>query len=941
MDSSIKRVHVIACGVLAIDLKAVAARTGLDVSMEFLPGGLHNTPGELRRRLQEAVDAASARSAADLIAVGYGVCGLGAVGISARNIPLAIPRVHDCIALFLGSDSAYREQFAKCPGTYYISAGWVQERSGPHSAGASGECDGKKPDVEADDLIARHGAQNAEVIRHFLSSWQRNYRRAVFIDTGASDKSRYAEVAQEMAREFGWGYEQLPGSPRLLEKLLKQRVTTDEILIVPPHHVTAYDALSKGLKAVPVWGKDSPGPGRRRTVVLPGKGEEPPPGEPLRRGLGIDAGGTYTDVAVFDFTAAKVLAKAKALTTKWDFTIGIGEALDALDPALLADIDMVSISTTLATNAIVEGRGQTVGLLIMPPYGLFDGADIEHRPLAVIDGRMEIDGRELSPIDEAQIERTAAEMIERQGVGAFAVTGYASHVNPAHELAVKAILRRCTHMTVTCGHEVSEGLNYRIRAATAALNARIIPCLESFLAHVEQSLSDRGVRAPRMVVRSDGSLMNVATARSRPIETILSGPAASVAGARYLAGVADAIVVDIGGTTTDTAIIARGHVRTCPDGSSVGGWRTHVKALDMRTLGLGGDSEIVIHRGQRRIGPRRVGAVCWLARRHDGLAHVLDWIERHLDYYTVSTGGMDVLALNAVHDGLAADEDEKRIIEALADGPLSAHELAQRVDKIRWEFLPLARLEETHTIQRCALTPTDLLHVTGQLAMWDAHAARRMTGLFGQLVGLDPDQFARATLDQFEKTLALEVLKKQLDETVDADGLDRSPAAGAMVENLLSGGSDGFHVRVKLTRPLVGIGAPAHFFLPAAARLLETQAIVPPHADVANAVGAITSSVSVHRQAEISPNEVGRYKIEGLLNAPTFAELEEAYQYAMAQLEGEVRQAARLAGTSERTVEVTVADRVAGIADGSELFIGRRLDARITGRPDIRLATGD
>ncbi|MCY2929764.1 MAG: hydantoinase/oxoprolinase family protein [Planctomycetota bacterium] len=577
----------------------------------------------------------------------------------------------------------------------------------------------------------------------------------------------------------------------------------------------------------------------------------------------------------------------------------------------------------------------------MPPYGLFDDGDIEHRPLTVIDGRMEIDGRELSPIDPAQVERAAVEMIQRHGVGAFAVTGYASHVNPAHELAVKDVLRRRTGMTVTCGHEVSEGLNYRIRAATAALNARIIPCLESFLAHVELSLGERGVRAPRMVVRSDGSLMNVATARSRPIETILSGPAASVAGARYLAGVNDAIVVDVGGTTTDTAIIAGGHVRTCLDGASVGGWRTHVKALDMRTLGLGGDSEIAIERGVRRIGPRRVGPICWLARRHGGLSRVLDWIEAHLDHYTVSTGGMDVLALNAVHEGLAPDADERRILDALADGPLSAHELAQRVDKIRWEFLPLGRLEETHTVQRCALTPTDLLHVTGQLAMWDAPAARRMAGLFGQLAGLDPEQFARALLEQFEKTLAVEVLKKQLDETVDADDLDRSPAAGAMVKNLLAGGSEGFHVRVKLTRPLVGIGAPAHLFLPAAAKLLETQAIVPPHADVANAVGAITSSVSVHRQAEISPNEVGRYKIEGLLNAPTFAELEQAYQYATAKLQEEVRLAARQAGTSERTVELTVADRVAGIADGSELFIGRRLDARVTGRPDIRLAGGE
>ena len=126
-----RRVHVIACAVLGVDLKETINELGISVSTQFLPGGLHNRPHELRQRLQEAIDKTSAVSLVDTIAVGYGVCGMGTVGIYARHVPLAIPRVHDCISLFLGSNEAYREQFSRYPGTYYISAGWVEGKSQP------------------------------------------------------------------------------------------------------------------------------------------------------------------------------------------------------------------------------------------------------------------------------------------------------------------------------------------------------------------------------------------------------------------------------------------------------------------------------------------------------------------------------------------------------------------------------------------------------------------------------------------------------------------------------------------------------------------------------------------------------------------------------------------------------------------------------------------
>ena len=194
----------------------------------------------------------------------------------------------------------------------------------------------------------------------------------------------------------------------------------------------------------------------------------------------------------------------------------------------------------------------------MPPYGLFDPPDIRYRPIAILDAKMEIDGHEISPVRPDQVRSVVKHMVEQDGVIAFAVTGYASHVNPAHELQVKAIIQQETGFTVTCGHEVSDGVNYRVRSTTAALNARIIPCLEALLDDVQRSLRCREIGAPVMVVRSDGSLMNIESARRRPIETILSGPAASVAGASYLSQATNALVVDIGGTTTDTAVIKNG-----------------------------------------------------------------------------------------------------------------------------------------------------------------------------------------------------------------------------------------------------------------------------------------------------------------------------------------------------------------------------------------------
>ena len=144
-----------------------------------------------------------------------------------------------------------------------------------------------------------------------------------------------------------------------------------------------------------------------------------------------------------------------------------------------------------------------------------------------------------------------------------------------------------------------------------------------------------------------------------------------------------------------------------------------------------------------------------------------------------------------------------------------------------------------------------------------------------------------------------------------------------------------YRVRIKLDAPIIGIGAPVGHFLPAAAKLLETQAIIPEHADVANAIGAITSSVTVHRRVEICPDINGRFILQGVQGSPVHAELTEARAAAMESLRQTVTSAARSAGTSHSRIRFTIHDNIAASGEEGHVFVSEIIEARLTGRPDL------
>jgi len=503
------------------------------------------------------------------------------------------------------------------------------------------------------------------------------------------------------------------------------------------------------------------------------------------------------------------------------------------------------------------------------------------------------------------------------------------------ELAVKRIIREETGLFVTCGHELSDTLNFQTRAHTAMLNARIIPKLTKLLLDLEQVLATLQIAAPIVVVKGDGTLMDAELAKERPVETILSGPAASVAGARHLTGLKDALVVDMGGTTTDTAALTDGAVGVCETGSNVGGHKTHVKALEIRTAGLGGDSLIQWEKGQFSIGPRRVAPIAWLGATYCGAAKAIAYLNSRKDRLRASTRGMQIMALTGSPDRLNVTPGEEKIVALLQDRPFSVKELCERTDVLHEWGLHLERLEDNFIIQRCGLTLTDLLHVTGRFDQWDRRAAENFGRLVSLLAKMDMAKMAEYLLNMGIERLAVELLKRQLDEDTDPHALDTCPVCRTLIKNLFSKGNDHYAVRIDLKRPVIGIGAPIHYFLPKAAQILGAEAVLPEHADVANAIGAVTSEVVVQRKAEIVPGQSGGFVIRGLVGARQFGQFDEADAFVRAELARLVRDQARAAGTSSGKVELKTVDQIPNTADGSPIFIARRIQAKLKGRPDL------
>ncbi len=627
-------------------------------------------------------------------------------------------------------------------------------------------------------------------------------------------------------------------------------------------------------------------------------------------GLGIDTGGTYTDAAILDMADGKVLSKAKSLTTRGDLTMGISNAISALDRSLYGKIRLLAVSSTLATNSVVEGKGCRVGLIVIGHDAV---PNIPVDEIARIRGGHNLEGARREELDL----EGAREFVEgvKDKVDAFAISSYLSVRNPEHEIAVREMVKSLCPCPVVCGHELSSALGFHERTITAVLNARLIPIIADLIASIKKVQERFGIRAPLMIVKGDGSLMDESVAKERPVETILSGPAASIIGAKALTKLDEAIIVDVGGTTTDIGILRNGRPRLDSEGAMLGGWRTRVRAVDVFTSGIGGDSRVIVASGKVQLSSLRVIPLCIASSSFPTLRPKLEklvgakghWVPSYMDLDTIpQVTEFFIFCKDA--NGFDLGDDQRKVLELIRSEPRSLYELADMM-KVHPLSLNLKKMEALGIIQRIGLTPTDMLHAEGSYREYDAEASMIGVRVQAEMLGMSVPEFIDAVKTAAVEKITFEVLRKLVFEEVGEAKLDE--VAMSLMNNMVRGtGRRDFACHLELNKPIIGIGAPVGAYLPSVAKIFGTSLVLPDHSEIGNAAGAISGNVMEALELLIRPKK-GLAEMENppctlywMQEKRDFEHMEEAIEYAKTEGSRLVKEKALASGAD--TVEVIV-----------------------------------
>lgn len=656
-------------------------------------------------------------------------------------------------------------------------------------------------------------------------------------------------------------------------------------------------------------------------------------------GLGIDAGGTYTDTVIVNLDTGKVLCGNKALTTRRDLTEGIRNSILGLDHGLFKDISLVSLSSTLATNSVVENKGCRVGLICIGKSYLHTS---EPDFYAEIDGKFDMDGTECDPLD---VHGALDAMESMKGeIDALAVSGYISVRNPSHEDRVAKMASRVLDVPIVCGHDLTSKLGFEQRTTTAVMNARLIPVVRELLSSVRKVLADIGIDAPLMMVKGDGALMKDDVAMRKPVETILSGPASSLTGAKALTGIDDAMVVDMGGTTSDIGILKNGFPRIEPEGANIGGKRTRVMAADIATFGIGGDSRIIVNGKDILLSPVREIPVCIAAVKWPSVKEVLRSLSGITDDRSAEDGPLedilqDIEFFTLAHysgDRSLSNEDT-RFLQMLADGPMRLSDAASAMG-IPPHAISAALLESRGYITRIGVTPTDLLHAEGSYSRYDTEASELAAAYLARKCGMDTEGFISHTKDLIVRKIAACAVEKVLRDETHKEELDGPYRL--LMQKAVYGYDEDYDMLFKLKYPVIGIGAPVAAWLPKVAEILHTDLVLPETYDIGNAIGAITGSVS--ETIMITIRAVGEEYIEEPecnvftgYGVKPFERPQEALEFAIREGTRLATEATVRSGCRNPVIETELDEKTVDLGHGKKAFRGATLTVRATGKPDL------
>ena len=632
--------------------------------------------------------------------------------------------------------------------------------------------------------------------------------------------------------------------------------------------------------------------------------------------IGIDTGGTYTDAVIVNTQSHETVATAKSLTTRGKLQIGVTHALGAVMQASAGSLNseqiaLVSLSTTLATNALVEGMGSNVAVILIG----FDDDMVErsHLRKAIpgakiirIVGGHQYDGSQTCALDESALRLAIEQHLD--AVEAFAIAATYSIRNPQHEQRAREIVAEYCQYPTTISSELSDGLNGPLRALTATFNVRIVSLIIDLIESVRNAMQEYQIDAPLMIVKGDGSIASADSVIDKPIETILSGPAASVIGANFIAHLNDFVIADVGGTTSDVATVKNGWPSINEKGAMAGGYRTLVRAIDMQTIGLGGDSEVFInHKGVVGLKSNRVVPISLLCKRFPSLIDTLKnsladgmGLARALRFIFLPEG------LDKTRPPSALTRDDLEFLNKLDQRPQAFDKFVVRAsDRARAE-----RFIDRGIVQVSGLTPSDAAHALGLQSQWSTEAAQLaclMLGRSHSLISWKSESVKDDTL-KFARQIFDAMVGKSTHLMINQLGGFDFSADHPLVESVTHGNGLLGDLSVSLTPdvPIVAVGGPAAVFYPEVGKRLNTEPVIPENAEVANAIGAAVGRIKIRKVIEITGAESGGYHIHHL-GKPVFSiSSEEALQQASLLASNYVRDKAESMGGLAPEVEIRV-----------------------------------
>jgi len=675
-------------------------------------------------------------------------------------------------------------------------------------------------------------------------------------------------------------------------------------------------------------------------------------------GLGIDTGGTYTDSVIYDFDSKTILCSAKALTTHENLSEGILKSLEKLPEQYKKQyfdrIEIVSLSTTLATNACVENKGGRAKLIFIgvdqnvvrkvgEKYGLPPADDIYF-----LDYEGKHNGDIITNPDWAKFSREIFDFIaDADSVGIVDI--HATNNGAVFEKKAKDIIVNGFAKPVICGSDLFNDLNSIKRGSSALLNARLIPVICDFISAIKISLKEYHITAPIVIVRSDGSLMSENFTAVRPVETLLCGPCASVIGGMALSGAENCIVVDMGGTTTDIAVVKDGTPLKSKDGIQIGKWRTFVKGIYVDTFGLGGDSAVRYDKNHMLyIDSRRINPISIIAGKYPEVTGKL----RELAY-------SDKIHTYPLHEFLCLlkdvsnsdklnyyTEDEKKLCGILKDSPLMYAEAAEKMGTDVYK-LNFGRLEKEGVIIRSGLTPTDIMAVKGDYNAYGSEAAKLTLKYMARCADITEMEMCDKIYDEIKQKLYVNILRIlwELNKPENytyanrVDNLRDYPLTQDLI-NLFkhSWKNDITDFSVNFGTPLsiVGIGAPIHIFLPDVAKRLGAEWIIPENAGVANALGAVMGNVTVSCDVEVKPvfnsGGVNEYIVYGRNEVLRESDYHTAVAFAVKEAEAYAYEEAKRRGAAGNiNVKTKILENNAKLRGNSGFLLNAVVNATATG----------